>query len=382
MWSTVQKGNFMTVTEEAISKLRNVLNQTSLDSADDYHRIGAQIKDAKDKVSAKYRPIFSLDNLDNLTADDFKSFLLFKNNQHWDSLHRQGGRMTEDMNKLRNALNILMDESKPIEKRLNRLRPDSGEPMVKGLGRAVITAILQIVYPEKYGIWNNTAEAGMKELKIFPEFNRGVAFGEKYKLVNTVLLDASQKLEIDLWTLDMLWWGVMKTHIPRGTGLADECSEISAERTLDAEGIEEKTNSETVFALEKYLHEFLVDNWDVTELSKEWSLLEEDGEIVGSEYYTGEVGEIDLLAKHKTENKWLVIELKRNQTSDSTVGQILRYISWVRRNFAAKNDVVEGLVICHAIDKNLQYALYGQANIKCMTYQVDFKLNPTPDLSQ
>ena len=196
----------MTVLEEAISRLRNVLNQTSLDSADDYHRIGAQIKDAKDKVSAKYRPIFSLDNLDNLTADDFKSFLLFKNNQHWDSLHRQGGWMTEDMNKLRNALKILMDDSKPIEKRLNRLRPDSGEPMVKGLGRAVITAILQIVYPEKYGIWNNTAEAGMKELKIFPEFDRGVAFGEKYKLVNTVLLDAAQKLEIDLWTLDMLWW--------------------------------------------------------------------------------------------------------------------------------------------------------------------------------
>jgi hypothetical protein len=254
--------------------------------------------------------------------------------------------------------------------------------MVKGLGRAVITAILQIMYPEKYGIWNNTAEAGMKELKIFPEFDQRIAFGEKYKLVNNVLLDAAKKLDTDLWTLDMLWWRVMKTHIPRGIGLADENSKISAEEKLDIESVEEKTSSETVFALEKYLHEFLVDNWDVMELSKEWRLLEEDGEIVGSKYYTGEVGEIDLLAKHKTENKWLVIELKRNQTSDSTVGQILRYISWVHRNLAGENDIVEGLVICHAIDKNLQYALYGQANIKCMTYQVDFKLNPTPDLSQ
>jgi hypothetical protein len=368
----------MTVTEEAISWLRNVLNQISLDSEVDCNKIGAQIRDAKDKVSAKYRPIFSLNNLDNLTADDFKSFLLFKNNQHWDSLHRQSGWMTEDMNKLRNALKILMDESKPIENRLNKLRPNSSEPMVKGLGRAVITAILQIMYPEKYGIWNNTAEAGMKELKIFPEFDRGITFGEKYELVNTVLLDAAQKLDIDLWTLDILWWRVIKTQSPR----EGEDSKISADEELYAESIDEKTSSETVFALEKYLHEFLVDNWDVTELSKEWSLLEEDGEIVGSNYYTGEVGGIDLLAKHKTENKWLVVELKRNQTSDSTVGQILRYMTWVRRNLAAENDVIEGLVICHSIDKNLQYSLDGQANITCMTYQIDFKLNPTPDLSQ
>jgi len=378
----LKKGNFMQVTEEAISKLRNMLGQISVDSADDYSRVGAQIIDAKSKVLEKYQPIFSPANLDNLTADDFKSFLLFKNNQHWDSLHRQSGRMTEDMKKLKNALKILTDESQLIENRLNKLRPNSGEPMVKGLGRAVITAILQVVNPNKYGIWNNTAEAGMKELKIFPEFNRGIAFGEKYKLVNTVLLGATQKLEIDLWTLDMLWWRVIKTHIPRGTGLADEYSEISAERELDAEGIEEKPSSENVFALEKYLHEFLVDNWDVTELSKEWDLLEEDGEIVGSKYYTGEVGEIDLLAKHKTENKWLVIELKRNQTSDSTVGQLLRYMTWVRKNLAEEQTIVVGLVICHTVDKNLQYALDGQTNIKSMTYQIDFKLNPTPDLNQ
>jgi H2-forming N5,N10-methylenetetrahydromethanopterin dehydrogenase-like enzyme len=109
----------MPVTEETIARLRSILNQISLGSVDDYYRIGAQIRDAKDEVLAKYRPIFSMDNLNNLTADDFKGFLLFKNNQHWDSLHRQGGWMTEDMNKLRSALKILMDEPKPIEKRLN-----------------------------------------------------------------------------------------------------------------------------------------------------------------------------------------------------------------------------------------------------------------------
>ena len=63
------------------------------------------------------------------------------------------------------------------------------------------------------------------------------------------------------------------------------------------ESVEEDLISESVFVLEKYLHEFLVDNWNATELSNEWNLYEEDGEIVGSHYYTSEVGEIDLRTK-------------------------------------------------------------------------------------
>ena len=65
-----------------------------------------------------------------------------------------------------------------------------------------------------------------------------------------------------------------------------------------------------MFGLERYLHEFIVDNWERLDLGKEWALLEKDGEIVGSHFRTGEVGEIDLLAKHKSENRWLVIELE------------------------------------------------------------------------
>ena len=55
------------------------------------------------------------------------------------------------------------------------------------------------------------------------------------------------------------------------------------------------------FALERHLHEFLVDNWDSTDVGREWQMLEEDGEIVGVYYNTGEVGEIDILAKHRRE---------------------------------------------------------------------------------
>lgn len=373
----------MMINEQAIYMLKSVLCQVSLDSKDEYYRIGAQIKDAKEKVLAKYRPIFSPENLDNLTADDFKSFLLFKNNQHWDSLHRQGGWVTENMTNLKEALKLLLNENFPIKTRLNRLRPNSGEPMVKGLGRAVVTAILQVMFPDKYGVLNNTAETGMKKLKLWPDFPRGVTFGEKYETLNRVLLETAKELNIDLWTLDMLWWRVSNTHTPKGIAAIEETAEVSSNEETKIESLEEVTSSgETVFALEKYLHEFLVDNWSVTELAKEWSLFEEDGEIVGSHYYAEEVGEIDLLAKHNSENRWLVVELKRNQTSDSTVGQILRYMSWVRKHLATNGGKVEGLIVGRQIDRKLQYALDGLTDIKCMTYQVNFKLDSAPDLNR
>lgn len=357
--------------EQAIQTLRQILNQVVPNSPDKCYRIASQIRDAKESVISKYAPLFSLENLDKLTVDDFKSFLLFKNNQHWASLHRQNSWMTADMDKLREALKLLINESLPVKIRLNKLRPNNGDPMVKGLGRAVITAILQVVYPEKYGVVNNTAEKGMTELTLWPKFPRGYSFGERYDAINKILLEVAEGLGIDLWTLDMLWWRAAPTHTPgRGATNVEE----------ETEAVLEGTVAEGTFGLEKYLHEFLVDNWDVTELSDEWSLLEEDGEIVGSHYYTGEVGEIDLLAKHKSDKKWLVIELKKNQSSDSTVGQILRYMSWVRKNRAADREVVEGLIICRLVDRKLQYALDGLANIKCMTYQVTFNLNATPEL--
>lgn len=360
--------------EEALNELRSMLVRVSHDSTEELDRIAADIRDAKEKVRAHYVPIFTPDHLDSLTADDFKSFLLFRNNQHWDSLHRQGGWMTADMPKLREALKILVDESLSIRTRLNRLRPANGESMIKGLGRAVITAILQVLHPDQYGVLNNTAETGMKQLGLWPEIPWGTDFGERYERVNAVLHRVAGDLQIDLWTLDMLWWRVGRPHVLRGS--RGEDMGVVAPPSIEPVTV----MGEYALGLERYLHEFLVENWSLTELGTEWDLLEEDGEIVGSHFNTREVGEIDLLAKHKNHNRWLVVELKRNQTSDDTVGQMLRYMGWVRHNLADVDAVVEGLIVCHEIDRPLQYALDGQSNVSCMTYRVCFSLDSAPGL--
>jgi hypothetical protein len=57
---------------------------------------------------------------------------------------------------------LLLDESQPVEERLN-----SAIAMVPGMGKAVSTALLLIVYPDKYGAWNNTSEGGLKILDLW-----------------------------------------------------------------------------------------------------------------------------------------------------------------------------------------------------------------------
>lgn len=201
--------------ERAIRELKNLLDRVDADSSDEMNRMAAQIRSAKEAVIARYSPMFSSENLDNLTAEEFRDFLLFRNNGHWDKLSRQGPRMTADMPRLREAIRVLIEENVPLRTRLNRLRPKGDAPMIKGLARAVITPILQIMYPDKYGVLNEIAKEGMKRLDLWPEMSGGATFAELYEAVNRVLLETATRLEIDLWTLDMLWWRLVRTDVPR-----------------------------------------------------------------------------------------------------------------------------------------------------------------------
>jgi hypothetical protein len=98
------------------------------------------------------------------------------------------------------------------------------------------------------------------------------------------------------------------------------------------------------------------------------------GEIVGYEYQTS-IGRIDLLARHTQDPCWLVIELKRGQTSDETVGQVLRYMGWVREKLASPGDEVHGLIIAHEPDERLHYALLSSDKIELLLYDVAFHLH-------
>jgi hypothetical protein len=253
----------------------------------------------------------------------------------------------------------LINEEVPVAKRLNDLLP-GGKAKVRKLGKAVLTPILLITQPQKYGVWNGTSEGAMKTLQLWPDFQRGLSIGDQYVQINDLFLRLASELGADLWTLDALWWRVNKPEIEEDL------------ETIEGEIIPSVANK---FGLERHLHDFLHDNWEQTELNQEWDLMEEGGDTKGYGYERlTDIGKIDLLAKHKTEPRWLVIELKRGQTSDDTVGQVARYMGWVKKNLASSEDKVEGLIIALDNDQKMKYALEVISNIRFLRYQVEFKL--------
>lgn len=127
------------------------------------------------------------------------------------------------------------------------------------------------------------------------------------------------------------------------------------------------------FAMEKHLEAFLVANWDQTELAKTFSIFEEDGEMIGQQYQT-DAGPIDILAISKDKKRLLVVELKRGRASDVVVGQILRYMGFVKSEIAEADQAVEGTIIALEDDQKLRWALAMVPNVSFYRYEIRFKL--------
>jgi len=178
--------------EPAVSELKSRF--VKLKSSD--NEIFHSIVDPRDEVISRFRPVFSSENVFEITEQEFKEFLLLDNNKHWSGLHRMGPKICSDMPALREALKILVDENRDIESRLDYIAGS-----INGMGKAITTAILLITYPDKYGVWNNTSEGALKILNIWPKFERGESFGKRYSKINRLLLEIAQRTELDLWTL-------------------------------------------------------------------------------------------------------------------------------------------------------------------------------------
>ena len=129
----------------------------------------------------------------------------------------------------------------------------------------------------------------------------------------------------------------------------------------------------SVFALEKHLEEFLVTNWVNTILGKDYDIFEEDGEIIGQQY-PSDTGPIDILAISKDRKEILVVELKKGRASDAVIGQIQRYMGYVKEELCEEGQVVRGIIIALEDDLRIRRALSVTSDIEFYRYQVDFKL--------
>ena len=79
-------------------------------------------------------------------------------------------------------------------------------------------------------------------------------------------------------------------------------------------------------------------------------------------YSTEDVGIMDFLCLDQSDNL-IVIELKRKGT-DKTVGQLCRYMGWVKENLAKEKQMVCGLIISESKDVKLEYAVKVVPNVE------------------
>ncbi len=144
-------------------------------------------------------------------------------------------------------------------------------------------------------------------------------------------------------------------------------------RPPDIIATDESVEDPSVFALEKHLEDFLVRNWKSTELGKAYDIYEEDGEMSGQQY-PSDTGPIDILAISKDKKTLLVVELKKGRASDVVVGQIQRYMGYVKEELAEPSQAVRGVIIAFEDDVRIQRALSVALNIEFYTYKIQFKL--------
>jgi hypothetical protein len=180
-----------------------------------------------------------------------------------------------------------------------------------------------------------------------------------------------------------------KVHIEDGdvvltnTKTSEKVSDIDLDSDLDSilkyykQAASKKIQTENspvrqgLFYMEKQLEDFIIHNWANTELGNSFDLIVEDGELMSQQFRT-DIGPIDILAKDKKTGSHVVIELKRSQTSDDTIGQLARYMGWVTLN--KKDKDVKGIIIAGAYDEKLAYALKMIPNIEVFLYDVSFNL--------
>ena len=267
---------------------------------------------------------------------------------------------------------MLLDEAQPIQSRLDKITDKSGPLYIKGLGRAVLTPILMCVYPDKYSVYNRISEEALTRL------GRNTAkptesFGKRYVAINEACHQIAEEIKRPLSLVDSMFslmvHGADSPLVFPGGNEGEAAGDGEAEIESEPKAI---IGDSFVFPLEKYLEDFLVSNWEKTALGKTLALHVEDEE--SATQYSTDLGPIDILARDKANHDWVVIELKKGKSSDAVVGQLLRYMGWVKKHKASGNEGVRGIIITSAPDDRIKYAMLVSHGVSFYTYRVSFDL--------
>ena len=232
--------------------------------------------------------------------------------------------------------------------------------------------------------WTVTKGMEIGSIVICPKGDGKYLVGEiisDYEYVAGPVLPHRRKVTWYKDTLDKSQFSADLKNSMGSIGTVSNISKYSTELSALIEGrsapaiiaTDENVEDASIFALEKHLEDFLVENWASTELNKNYDIYEENGELVGQQFPT-DTGPIDILAISKDKKELVVIELKKGRVSDVVVGQIQRYMGFVNAELAEDNQSVKGIIIGLEDDIKLKRALSVTKNIEFYKYKVGFKL--------
>jgi endonuclease len=174
-----------------------------------------------------------------------------------------------------------------------------------------------------------------------------------------------------------LGWSTQETDtevrlIPPGSMAFDGAVEAVLGAGEDGSGEEEQ--SFATFELEYQLRDFLAHNLSTIRIGgKQLSLYIDPSGRSGVEFPT-DVGPIDILAIDE-QGTFVVFELKRARSPDHVIGQIARYMGWVKQKISM-GSMVEGVIVAKAISQNLRYSIAVIPNVSLFEYEVKFELRP------
>jgi len=128
-----------------------------------------------------------------------------------------------------------------------------------------------------------------------------------------------------------------------------------------------------VESFKEILEELLIEKAIEDVLEAHLNLLEPDLRLVANgRQFPTEVGRIDLLAKDT--DGYVVIELKKDRVEDKVMGQILRYMGWVRSNLSPDKEV-RGIIAGRELTPKLKMAVIGLQAEEPLVKLKKFELN-------
>jgi len=159
-------------------------------------------------------------------------------------------------------------------------------------------------------------------------------------------------------------------HVVEDRSRWEPIAELAEERDADDQVSEEPIQEEWLAPLrESALRKIL---------ARDLAALEEglkpyDPKAGPEEISVGAAGRIDLLCRDKAGNL-VVVELKRDTSSDRAIGQLARYMGYVKEQYLEKGKIVRGMIVAHEADEHLRLALQAMPNVELKLYDVTVKV--------